>query len=182
MFAKYLSKWRLKNAFRRPIKQSDNYIPHPIFEQGIEDAILNDNCGVYVLWGNFDKNSTLRHVALKLQEKYIISGVLGITCNDTWKEYESLQEWLYSNLPIHKQKYPKPLGQYIDSPQRVLLFIDQFDKLMAHPKCKLFTESLAEDSCMTKVYTVVILVTNKTYYNEILSWNFYSKIRPVLFE
>jgi len=69
------------------------------------------------------------------------------------------------------------LGEFIDRPHQVLLFIDQFDKLMAHPRCEAFTTSLAEDSVMRKVYTVMIVVTSEAHYNEILNWNGRQKIR-----
>jgi len=122
-----------------------------------------------VLWAppNFGKSSTVRRVALKLQEEKRITGVLSIACNESWKEHESLQKWLYSHFPLPEQEYPRPLGEFIDRPQRVLLLIDQFDKLMAHPRCELFVTSLAEASVMRKVYTILVLVTSEAHYKEI---------------
>lgn len=184
--SKSLVRWRFKREFRKPIEQfklvrSDSYVNRKEFECGIQDAVLDDNCGVYVLWApaNFGKSCTARKVTLQLQNDDILTGAIGITCNETWKENESLQKWLYSRLSLPEEEYPKPLSDYIDSHQRILLIIDQFDKLMAHPRCEAFITSLAEDSVMRKTFTVMIMVTSDSHYNEILNWNGRQKIRPL---
>lgn len=160
--------------------RSNSYIERKEFENGIQESILDDNCGVHVLWApaNFEKDIAVGKVSLNLQMNNIIDGVIYIKCDGSDKDFESLQRWLCLKLRIPNNQ---PLGDFIDRYQRILLIINNFDMLMNHDRYESFVTSLAEDSVFRKTYSVIILVDSDIYFKKILNYNHVQKVRPCFF-
>lgn len=65
--------------------------------------------------------------------------------------------------------------------ERFVIVLDQFDAAEHNPALRSFLEHLATNSVRAKNYTVVILISDVTLYNRLMSVNGGTKVRPVTF-
>jgi hypothetical protein len=125
----------------------------------------------------------VQHVLAQTQREGKIGGVLEVTGEGTPFAHKSLFPWLKSRLGV-PETYPAFfLGELISRDEKdkpVVIVFDQFDHLMAHDNCSSFVTSMAENSVKEKSYTVLLVLTQRTLYQNILNWNGGQKIRPCL--
>lgn len=180
-------KWVVKKLVRRRMTREVSafqlntpYISCPVFEDGLRRAILHPDCGVHVLWGpsNLGKSCSTRHVARLLQAKKEVTGVLFVKGESTVTTYGSPMFWLKECMGISKDDRTKFISEFVEEDDRLLVVIDQFDHIMTHALRQSFLESLAENSKEKKNFVVLVCVSGFANYEEIISWNGRSKIRP----
>jgi hypothetical protein len=169
---------------KREFQFQNNYISRPQFEIPIENAIKDNLCGVHILWSppKIGKTLTVIHISEKLRKSGDIGGILNVTGDSVAVNYqECLFYWLTSRLGVPTNHFGY-LSEIVplNMNKPLLLIIDQFDYLMAHPFCEEFLTSLAEDSLKTKLYTVLVVITSEVHYDNILSWNRGQKIRTCI--
>ncbi len=171
----YFSRWTpvarfmIRRLINQPIHECPNHVP--ILEESIERAILSPLCGVHVLCGSGGINS-IQIVAQRLQKENKIAGVLLTTCTS---RNENPFSWLKGVFQISYEEKSRFMSDLLDKSGGVVLVLDQFH-LSMHES---FLVSLAEDSVMTKKYTVIACVADPLACEKILGWNGRSKISGI---
>ncbi len=166
----YFSRWTpvarfmIRRRINQPIHECPNHVP--ILEDSIEHAMLFPLCGVHVLCGS---GCSILNVARRLQKEERIAGILLATCKS---RNENPFSWLKGVFQISDEEKSRFMSDLLDKSGGVVLVLDQFH-LSMHES---FLVSLAEDSVMTKKYTVIACVENQFAFEKILGWNGRSKI------
>ena len=187
--------------FRKPIAPYPLFtgvIDHPETTKAITRALTYGHCGVHVYWSPFSagKSTYLRHITPKLVGEGKLAGAIltegGLSDVDVseWM-YQELGMWhMNNNLAVHLadllQKHPctttmenkdPGAGGHIRKPYAII--IDGFDETMRTADQRVLQNlivTLAGTGHRTKLFTVVLAVTQIDNARTVLSWNGRQKI------
>lgn len=140
-------------------------------------------CGVYVIY--HPNRAVARSIyldALKnLRIEKKITGSLIAYANVT-KDADlmsiDLLGWLKSNFISPAEKSTK-ISNLLGQNDRIALVIDNIDIFRNHPRIESFIVGMAEESVLTKKFTVLLNISTPKFYNRILTWNGGCKIKGV---
>jgi hypothetical protein len=176
------------SAIRNPIsqielKQGLGLISHPS-QLILQRAIDHPQCGVFVFWGVHGSGKSLhgRQAAFDLLRKD--RHVLFLNAaNYKHQRHPHPLLWLNDALDLDPDSdyspFLPPAVPGIYSPPPTCIFIDQFDHMFSHPDAESFVVGLAEESRLTKRFSVIVSVTNPANARTILKWNGGEKIKLV---
>ena len=175
-------------AIRSPIsqielKQGMGLVSHPS-QLVLQRAIDHPQCGVFVLWGvhGSGKSSYVRQAAADLLQKNRHTILLN-AASYKYQRHPHPLLWLNDALNLDPDldysPFLPPAVPGIYSPPPTCIFIDQFDHMFNHPDAQSFIVGLAEESRLTKRFSVIVSVTNPENAQTILKWNGGEKIKLV---
>lgn len=164
----------------------DVLVPNPTLELAILRSLLMPSGGVHVLYAppHLGRTTAARRVLRDLQERRRIGGALvmdGSLVDTTncspiiWFKAQFSAARPFSSI---SDALPKPVtaGQKTLNPPVVLL-IDHVTELT--PNWKAIIQGLAQESVSEKAFVVLLLVSDKRQFDEVLKINGGKKIRPV---
>lgn len=187
--------FRFKFLYKSPIipmKSLTKIVENKPFTTDIEKGILDPNCGVKVLWApeGSGKTTHVRLITNKLIQNNKLEGAIIIKATET--DFTPLA-WFSSS--IKDLFYPVPIvldassindlleninsPQGILSPKRILIVIDQLENIRRTDKLNRLIKSLAEESVLSKKFTVLVITKDPAYARGLLELNGRTKIRPI---
>jgi len=169
-----------------PIKQvsiiENKYIPNNKLENSIKTSLQSPTCGVYVLYAPYatGKTTSVRRIADELRTSQELSGVIIESLDNTVLLSNSLLNWLKIRWNISNKVKNTKLSDLIYKQNKpVAIILDNFEDAMGLKNIEDCVTILAEDSDLTKHYTVLLCVNNPSFGKEIVSWNGGAKIQSI---
>jgi len=168
---------QIRNRLTTPIainKIQSTYYPNKPLELAIERSLLSSRAGVHVLYtpAGYGKTTSARRVIHRLQVQGKIAGVLDASFlnNDNSKSISNLDDEFnfktYASQILKvddKKMFSLAQMLNIDSSKPVVILVDNFDEISKIVPDKIrdvLLVGLAEESQLTKSFTV-LLITNK---------------------
>ena len=186
-------RYQLSRKFKRPIPQlqlnpMSSYCEQDFMLEDIRRSLLNPQCGIHILCApsGCGKTTTALRALENLRAEGKILGGVRVSWRDILETNRNLTllARLKSSLEISPLESSTNLNALLppaplDVHRPVVLLIDQFDHARCDDDMKSFLISLAEESVLTKRYTVLLCTGSLAKSRSIHDWNGKTKLHQV---
>eukprot|EP01041_Mallomonas_annulata_P006509 gene6510-13143_t len=164
-----------------PLSNSDNYyLQKTSLGIDIESSLVSSCGGVKLIWAppGAGKTVIVRHILKELQDANKIRGAFFISPPDTYRKpsqwFRSSLQDVFGNLLNPSEKLSDLLPKFDGRP--FVFVVDQMDNAPMDNEMRVFMKTLAEDSHLTKSYTVLAICSDASNAKTIWEWNGHEKI------